>query len=88
MFKSIRFLPVISLMIVATLVLAACGGAALATGKPVNVQVTLTDFKINSSLTTFTTGVPYHFVVTNLHRALSGHRAGDGGEPIADARPR
>jgi uncharacterized cupredoxin-like copper-binding protein len=43
----------------------ACSGAASATGKPVDVQVTLTDFKIDSSLTTFSTGVPYHFVVTN-----------------------
>jgi len=68
MFKSFRRLaPIISLMAVAIFTLAACGGsaAAPASGKKVDVQVTLTDFKIDSSLTTFTTGVPYHFVVVN-----------------------
>ncbi len=57
----------ISLMAIATLVLAACGGtvAAPASNKPVDVQVTLTDFKIESLLTTFSTGVPYHFIVAN-----------------------
>jgi uncharacterized cupredoxin-like copper-binding protein len=29
------------------------------------VQVTLSDTKVDSSLTTFTAGMPYHFVVTN-----------------------
>ncbi len=29
------------------------------------VQVTLVEYKINSSITTFHIGVPYHFVVTN-----------------------
>jgi uncharacterized cupredoxin-like copper-binding protein len=47
------------------LVLAACSGGAGAAGQPVTVQVTLTSFAINSSLTTFSVGVPYHFVVTN-----------------------
>ncbi len=47
------------------LVLAACGGNTGATGQPVTVQVTLTSFAINSSLTTFSVGVPYHFVVAN-----------------------
>jgi uncharacterized cupredoxin-like copper-binding protein len=56
-----RFVP---LMVLAVAVLAACGGGA-ASGGPVQVQVTLTDFKIDSSLTAFSVGVPYHFVVTN-----------------------
>jgi uncharacterized cupredoxin-like copper-binding protein len=68
MFKSFRRLtPIISLMAIATFALAACGGvgASSGSGQPVDVQVTLTDFKIDSSLTTFSTGVPYHFVVVN-----------------------
>ncbi len=56
-----RFVP---LMVLVTFVLAACGGAS-ASGNPVQVQVTLSDFKIDSSLTSFSAGVPYHFVVTN-----------------------
>jgi uncharacterized cupredoxin-like copper-binding protein len=32
---------------------------------PKTVQVSLVDFKVESSLTTFKVGVPYHFVVTN-----------------------
>ncbi len=35
------------------------------TGGPVDVQVTLSEMKIESSLTTFSMGVPYHFIVTN-----------------------
>ncbi len=63
--KTVRFVP---LMVLAMAVLAACGGGAGASssgGSPVQVQVTLSDFKVDSSLTTFSTGVPYHFVVTN-----------------------
>ncbi len=58
---------ILALMIVAMFVLAACSGAGASSGsgQAVNVQVTLTDFKIDSSLTTFSTGVPYHFTVTN-----------------------
>jgi uncharacterized cupredoxin-like copper-binding protein len=58
-----RFVP---LMVLVVAMLAACGGGGAASGGgPVQVQVTLTDFKIDSSLTTFSTGVPYHFVVAN-----------------------
>ncbi len=41
--------------------LTACGGQKA----PVEVQVTLTEFGINSSITEFEVGVPYKFVVTN-----------------------
>lgn len=52
-----------SLLIFST-VLAACapsGGG----GKATDVKITLTDFKIESSLTTFSVGVPYHFTIVN-----------------------
>jgi uncharacterized cupredoxin-like copper-binding protein len=67
MFKKFRqFTSIIMLMVIATLALAACNSAAAQPPqKPVEVQVTLTEFKITSSQTTFSTGVPYHFVVTN-----------------------
>jgi len=68
MLRSFRqFVSIIALMIVAAVMLAACGGgtAAQTAKKPVEVQVTLSEFKIESSLTTVSTGVPYHFVVTN-----------------------
>lgn len=61
-----RPILVISIIVGAAFALAACGGSAAATSnKPVEVQVTLTEMKIESSLTEFSTGVPYHFVVTN-----------------------
>lgn len=49
------------------LVLTACGGnAAGPTPKvPTEVRVTLSEFKVDSSLTNFIKGVPYRFVVTN-----------------------
>ena len=53
-------------ILIASFGLAACGGSAATTSnQPVDVQVNLTDFKIDSSLTTFKVGVPYHFVVKN-----------------------
>lgn len=52
------------------LVLAACGGStSTAPSGPQEVQVTLSEFKIESSVTTFTPGTPYHFVVTNKGQA-------------------
>jgi uncharacterized cupredoxin-like copper-binding protein len=69
MFKSFgRLAPIFSLMAIAMFALAACGGSAGASSgssQPVNVQVTLTDFKIVSSVTTFSSSVSYHFTVTN-----------------------
>jgi uncharacterized cupredoxin-like copper-binding protein len=43
--------------------------AHTATAKAVEVQITLTDFHITSSLMTFTAGVPYHFTVINKGKA-------------------
>ncbi len=48
------------------LVLAGCGGTSSSNANQVNV--TLSDFKIQSSQTTFTSGTTYHFVVTNSGR--------------------
>ena len=56
----------VTLVIVAAFALSACGSPpAQATKKPVDVQITLTEFKIESSVTDFTVGTPYHFVITN-----------------------
>lgn len=55
----------ISLMMVIVLGMAACGGTAKASHKSVDVQVTLNEFTIDSSITEFTVGVPYHFTITN-----------------------
>src|SRR6266480_1719192 len=45
-----------------TVLLAACGGT---TGSTNQLNVTLSEFKIQSSQTNFTPGTTYHFVVTN-----------------------
>jgi uncharacterized cupredoxin-like copper-binding protein len=56
------------------LILAACGSNAAPSGSQQGqttpsgsqtVKVTLSDNKVYSSMTTFTAGMPYHFVVTN-----------------------
>jgi uncharacterized cupredoxin-like copper-binding protein len=52
-------------LLIAMLALTACAGNASASNNSSNVQITLSDFKITSSLTTFSTGVTYHFTVTN-----------------------
>lgn len=50
----------------ASLVLAACGSSSGASSdRPVEVQVTMTEFAFESSLTNFQVGIPYEFVVTN-----------------------
>ncbi len=57
------------------LLLVACGSGTTPSGSQQGqttpsgsqaVQVTLSDNKVESSLTTFTTGMHYHFVVTNM----------------------
>jgi uncharacterized cupredoxin-like copper-binding protein len=45
-------------------VLTACGGSTAPSG-PQQEQVTLSEFKITSSVTAFSRGASYHFVVTN-----------------------
>jgi uncharacterized cupredoxin-like copper-binding protein len=50
------------------LLLAACGGGA-ATSGPKPVQITENEFSIVSSISTFTAGTPYHFVVKNVGKA-------------------
>ena len=56
----------IALAVVA-LLLAACAGSAsgAAANTPTQVQVTLSEFKFDSSLTTFAVNTPYHFVLKN-----------------------
>jgi len=49
------------LVIAVVLLVSACG----AQGNSNRVEITLTDFGIESSQTSFEVGVPYHFVVTN-----------------------
>ena len=58
MFKFGKFVVI---LVVAGLLLTACGGQQPVT----EVQITLTEFGIESSLTDFERGVPYRFVVTN-----------------------
>jgi uncharacterized cupredoxin-like copper-binding protein len=63
-------------LLLGLLVLAVAGCGAKAAGSsnssnsskisgPTTVNITLTEFKITSSMTNFTVGTPYHFVVTN-----------------------
>lgn len=55
-----KLLPVV--MIAA---LSACAGGSSGSTQPVEVEVTANEFGFQASLTTFSVGVPYHFVVTN-----------------------
>ncbi len=54
----------LSPLLILALGMSACGEAS-ASNKPVEVRVALTSFKIDSTMTNFKVGVPYHFVVTN-----------------------
>ena len=58
MFTSKKLFVVLT---IAILVLTACGSQ----GNSTEVKITLTEFGIESSQTSFEVGVPYHFVVTN-----------------------
>ena len=51
-----------TLLLVGILLLTACTGSG---SKNVTVNVNVTEFSITSSVTTFTQGVAYHFVVKN-----------------------
>ena len=57
-------LSILSFLLLIALALTSCSGTK-------TVKVTLTDFKIESSLTEFKVGVPYHFVVSN--KGASNH---------------
>ena len=60
------FVLSVALLVVTAFAVSACGGTSASSAKkPVEVQVTLTEFKIDSSVTDFTLGTPYHFVITN-----------------------
>ena len=56
------FVPIV---LIAVFVLIACSSGTPAPKTPVDVTITLDDFKITSSLTDFKVGTPYHFTVTN-----------------------
>jgi uncharacterized cupredoxin-like copper-binding protein len=60
---TMKIVTILSVFLLAAVLLAACGGGG-ASG-PTTVNITLTDFQITSSLTSFKVGVPYHFVVKN-----------------------
>ena len=56
-----KFRKVLAVLFVVGLLLTACGGQQ----KVTEVQITVKEFGIESSITEFQVGVPYHFVVTN-----------------------
>jgi len=51
----------VGVLVVAVFLLAACGAQSNSN----DVTITLTDFGVESSRTTFEVGVPYHFTITN-----------------------
>lgn len=57
--------PFVFLIVTGTLVLTACGRKQANTSGPVDVEVTLSEFKIESSLIEFKPDVQYRFFVTN-----------------------
>lgn len=67
--KRSPLLVIVGLTLALTLVvpLTSCGTAG---GSATEVKVTLGDFSIQSSVTTFTKGTAYHFVVTNTGQVL------------------
>lgn len=65
-----RIVGLLVSLIVGALLFAACGPGASAptqpaSQNPTDLQVTMTEFKIEPSMTNFKVGVPYRFVVTN-----------------------
>ncbi|GEM_PF-3494576 len=60
-----RLTRVFPLTCLLMLVLAGCGGSSNTGGGPTEVKIAIGDFYVHSPQTTFTTGVRYHFVVTN-----------------------
>jgi uncharacterized cupredoxin-like copper-binding protein len=55
-----KFISGIVLLTIAVLGLVACGS-----NSPQDVTISLTDFGIEASQTTFKVGQPYHFIITN-----------------------
>jgi uncharacterized cupredoxin-like copper-binding protein len=62
-----KIFAVVTVLIAISILLAACGASASSTNPDgsIDVDVTLTDFGIESSLTTFEAGKTYHFTITN-----------------------
>lgn len=64
------FMKIMSWMsvVVAALLLASCAGPAsgAAANSSTQVQISLSEFKFESSLTTFAVNTPYHFVIKNV----------------------
>jgi uncharacterized cupredoxin-like copper-binding protein len=63
-----RILGTTLLLGLLVLAITGCGAKAAASSKssgPTTVTISLTEFKITSSLSTFKVGTAYHFVVTN-----------------------
>jgi len=59
------FKILVPMVLIAIFLLTACSSGASAPKTPVDVAITLDDFKVTSSLTDFKVGTPYHFTVTN-----------------------
>jgi len=112
MFKNQKYWLIASLFILASLILSACGsaladqssnqadapetGASTNNSDIVDVQITVNEFSINSSVTTFKVGVPYRFTIVNkgmmphelmlipqLDESITGVKAGSGMQPGA-----
>jgi uncharacterized cupredoxin-like copper-binding protein len=63
---TMKIATMLLVFLLAAVLLAACGGSGGGSASgATTVNITLTDFQITSSLTSFKVGVPYHFVVKN-----------------------
>ena len=60
-----RLSLLVVLVLAAGLIASACSGGGSGSGGTVDVNITASDFKIESSLTNFQQGVTYHFIVKN-----------------------
>jgi len=54
-------LGIIAMLVIALLVGACASASAQASGRPTEVQITLSEFKIEAPQTTFSTGAPYRY---------------------------
>jgi hypothetical protein len=63
--QRILFIGGAFLFVLILVVCLGCVGSTSSSSGPQRVQITETGFKIASSVTRFTPGTPYHFVVTN-----------------------